>query len=190
MNIVYFKNFNESINNLDWTVLSPNQIEEYKDTLFKLVSNAYSTDNGHFGIMNPNDCSKYDFWEVMNIDSDDDIDILIFGKKTKWGIKRSGIGHDSTHFAKKEVLRRSAEQLKNGEIWSEMSSKLAYIMLNQYRCPFVSNKENVYKMFGINNIRWIGTHPENKTDKYVNGWYYRNIDGKWLLNIIIGNPIF
>ena len=77
-------------------LINRNDLDEVKDNLYVLVDNAYSKLGGNVSIKNPDDVLKREYWEAIDIDNDPDADAVLFGKKTKHGIKISVI-HQLNH---------------------------------------------------------------------------------------------
>ena len=108
----YLKLFEDTFNDIykrknKWIkLIDDNKIDELKNNLFILVNNAYSKIGGNNVIKSPDDIFKRSYWEAIDIDTDPDADSLIFGKKTNYGIKITGIGHDGNRRTKKRLLNK------------------------------------------------------------------------------------
>ena len=70
--------------------------DKLKQTLFDLISTAYAPLGGHLKFKSPEDIGdpELKYWKMADVDSDPDLDVVYFGKKTPFGIKHTGIGHD------------------------------------------------------------------------------------------------
>src|ERR1035437_4479199 len=106
------------------TLRDNNDLEEIKNNLYVLVDNAYSKLGGNVSIKDPDDVIKRDYWEAIDLNDNPDADAVIFGKKTKHGIKISGIGHDGEKKSKLDLLHRLVETLKKKGHFIEASGKL------------------------------------------------------------------
>ena len=86
-----------------WTKLTDKDLEEYKDDIFKLIQVAYEYIGGHVNFKNPNDVNttKGKFYEIDDIDGDQDPDAVTVAKKTSHGVKHLATGHDGSKEAKK-----------------------------------------------------------------------------------------
>jgi hypothetical protein len=72
---------------------------ELAGEFFELISTAYSVIGGHAKIKSPEDVfgdPDWNYWEGLDIHGDEDFDMIMFGKKTKFGVKYSGVGHDGS----------------------------------------------------------------------------------------------
>jgi hypothetical protein len=63
---------------------SASDLEDVKQTLFDLISNAYAPIGGHVKFKSPDDVKDPDltYWMVADIDADPEIDVVYFGNKT------------------------------------------------------------------------------------------------------------
>jgi hypothetical protein len=161
---------------------------ELAGELFNLITIAYSEIGGHAKIKSPEDIFSdpdWNFWEGTDIHGSQDFDIVIFGQKTKFGVKFSGVGHDGAKDSKKEYLDDLGSDLKNLGYYIESSGKFAEILMNKYGCPVIEDEETVVKVLG-KQVQWIGksSNPEHTG----NGWYIRNIGGHPHEKILIGRP--
>jgi hypothetical protein len=170
-----------------WVELSTDEKGEIHHNLYNLISSAYDTrfEGGHPRIDNPqsiiNDKDLV-FWKSSDIDDDPYADVVIFGR-SEHGTKLSGIGHDNSRLSKDEVMKHSAEILKQNGFWIEVSGKVAERLL-QLGCSYVDNEEDVVKVLNGKPItKWLG-----------DGWYERPVNyfkNEWndvRQKMIIGNP--
>jgi hypothetical protein len=159
---------------------------ELAGEMFNLISIAYSEIGGHAKIKSPEDVFSdpdWNFWEGIDIHGSQDFDIIMFGQKTRYGIKFSGVGHDGSGDAKKEYLNDIGKDLKNLGFYLEASGKLSEILINKYGCPTVKSEDEVVKVLG-KQVKWIGELKGSSGD----GWYIRNIGGHPHEKILLGRP--
>ena len=165
---------------------------EFDDELSKevhdLVNIAYKPIGGHLKLRTPNDVykqakSKYQDWGAIDIDDDIYADVVNFGKRTKYGIKYTGSGHDGQRSSKKAMLNQIAHNLKQRGYYAEVSDKLADILINKYNVPIISDIETIVKL-NKHDFNFVGNIPNS--DAY--GWYYRDIAGKYKAKILVGRP--
>lgn len=159
---------------------------ELAPEIFNLIRIAYSEIGGHVKIQKPADVLSdpdWTFWAGTDLHDTSDFDLIVFGQKTRFGIKFSGVGHDGTSDSKREYLSSQAEDLKSEGYFAEVSDKLADILLSKYEVPVVDNQKNVEKVLG-KKVKWIGDIPS----KPGNGWYSRSIGGGIHTKILVGNP--
>jgi hypothetical protein len=128
-------------------LLNDNKLDEIKDNLFILVNNAYSKLGGNKVIKSPEDIFKRNYWEAIDIDQDPDADALIFGRKTNFGIKITGIGHDGNKSSKKKLIEKLYNQLKKRGYYMEASGKVKE-KLDELDTPYIKNKNDIEKIIG------------------------------------------
>lgn len=165
----------------------PKKHPELAGELFNLISTAYAEIGGHAKINSPSDIFSdpdWNFWEGVDIHGDENFDIVMFGQKTKYGIKFSGVGHDGSRSAKKSYLDDRGADLHKLGYYIEVSGKLAEILIGKYNCPVVSDKETVEKVLN-KKVDWIGKNP---SDGPGDGWYERSIGGHPHDKILLGKP--
>ena len=71
------------------------------------------------------------------------------GKKTKYGIKFSGVGHDGQKISKKEYLERTSDFLHKKGFYVEVSDKMAQILLNKYKVPYLDDPQKVKEVINL-----------------------------------------
>lgn len=170
-------------------VFDPNKHKEIAEELFDLISTAYAEIGGHVKIQKPEDIFSdpdWNFWEGVDIHGSEDFDLIMFGQKTKYGIKYSGVGHDGGKDSKEFYLDSRGKELKQLGYYIEASGKLAEILMNKYKVPFVDNEEEVEKVLG-KKVQWEGKNPDNPGST-GSGWYIRMIGGHPHAKILLGNP--
>jgi hypothetical protein len=162
---------------------------ELANEFFTLISTAYEEIGGHAKIKSPTDVfadPNWNFWEGVDIHGDENFDIILFGQKTKYGIKVSGVGHDGTSQAKREYLVRQSDDLHKPGFYAETSGKIASILISKYNCPIVNSQEEVERVLG-KPVVWVGENPSDKSAP-GNSWYIRNIGGHDHAKIMLGKP--
>jgi len=159
---------------------------ELSGELFDLIATAYAEIGGHAKIKSPDDIfsdPSWNYWEGLDIHGTQDFDMVMFGKKTKFGIKYSGVGHDGTKDAKRAYITTRGKELNKLGYYIEVSGKIADILISKYNVPVVSDKETVDKVIG-KDVTWIG----KKEGEPGNGWYSRKLGGASHDKILIGRP--
>lgn len=162
---------------------------ELANEFFTLINIAYAEIGGHTKINNPSQVFSdpdWNYWAGTDIHDTSDFDIIIFGKRTKYGIKYAGVGHDGSKEAKKEYLDQRGRELKKLGYYIEVSGKLAEILINKYNVPIVDSQEEVEKVLG-KPVDWLGKNPENPSATGT-GWYQRMLGGKIHNKIMLGRP--
>ena len=160
---------------------------ELAGEFFDLIATAYSAIGGHAKIKSPEDVfadPDWNYWEGLDIHGDQDFDMIMFGKNTKFGVKYSGVGHDGSSPAKREYISARGRDLQKLGFYIEVSGKIADILMNSYNVPSVSDEKIVEKVLG-KKVDWIGM----KKGQPGNGWYSRKLGGKMHDKILLGRPM-
>lgn len=165
---------------------NPHKHPELKGEIFDLIQTAYAEIGGHVKFKTPDDIladPELDWWEGEDLHGSPDMDLIMFGKKTKYGIKFTGVGHDGEKDSKREYLDARGKDLKKLGFYIEVSGKLSEILINKYKVPIVEDENEIQKILG-RPIKWIGSR-EGYTG---NGWYERLIGGEMHHKILLGRP--
>ena len=173
-----------------WMQIKPRKHPELAGEFFDLITIAYSTLGGHAKVNSPEDVfadKDWTFWQGIDIHGSPDLDLIIWGQNTKYGVKFSGVGHDGEKDTTREYLSHKANILKKSGYYGEVSGKLADIMLDKYGVPSIDNQEEVEKLLNGKDIEWHGKDPEN-TSRSGDGWYTRMLGGNKHKKIMIGKP--
>jgi hypothetical protein len=154
--------------------LSIDDIIEYENEIFNLISNAYKDKGGNLEIKDISDINKSDvkYWIANDIDIDPDIDIVLGGKSTKNGIKMTMMGQDGSREAKKESILKLIDLMKTKGFYAEMDLDLA----TKLGLNYISD-ENI-----IRNI--INKNLTMNSD----GSYDREIAGESHTKVLVGIP--
>jgi hypothetical protein len=163
--------------------------EELKQTLFDLIQTAYAPIGGHLKFKSPDDIKDPDlkYWKMADIDADPEIDVVYFGKKTSFGIKHTGIGHDGEKPNIKNLLIKKSAELKKPGNYVEVSKGAFDSFVKKGGVPIIDDEEMVRKVLGprrSGEMTWYGEHPEGTYPG--NGWYMRKIGGKEVAKTMIG----
>lgn len=170
-------------------VFDPKKHPELSTEFFDLISTAYAEIGGHAKIKSPTDVFSdpdWNWWEGLDIHGSNDFDIVMFGQKTKYGVKFSGVGHDGSKEAKRAYISSRAEDLLKPGYYIEVSGKLAEILIDKYHCPVVNKESVVEKVMG-RELDWKGKNPEDP-NMPGDGWYLRSIGGHLHAKIMLGKP--
>lgn len=167
----------------------PKKHPELSSEFFDLISTAYAEIGGHAKVKSPDDVfadPNWNWWEGVDIHGTTDFDIVMFGSKTKYGVKFSGVGHDGSREAKRAYIESRAEDLVKPGYYIEVSGKLAEILISKYRCPVVNDEAKVEKIMG-RDLDWKGKCPDDP-NMPGDGWYVREIGGHLHAKIMLGRP--
>ena len=181
MSLIYPKN--------KWVNLDVYDKDYLKDELFTIIDKAYSPIGGHVRINSP-DAVENDkdltYWNAINIEGDD-ADAVLFGKKTQFGYKISGIGHNGKKESKQELMSHLAKLLHKPGYYIEISDRPAEILVKNYYVSFIDTPEEIEKLFPGSKVQWVGKHPEHPS--VVDGFYRRSIEGGMTgIEIVLGKP--
>lgn len=172
-----------------YTSLSSTDVDDTKKELFDLIQTAYAPIGGHLKFKSPADVKdpKLKHWIAADIDADPEIDVVYFGKKTPFGIKHTGIGHDGERTNIKNLLIAKTKELKQPGNYVELSGGAFDSFVGKGGVPTIDDEETVRKILGPDReIVWHGAHPTQPGKKGA-GWYTRKIGGKETTKIIAGN---
>ena len=174
-----------------WVELTGREVAsnpELAQELLDLVNTAYAPIGGHVKLRTPADIARNaSFWMASDIDSDAEPDVVSLAKKTTYGLKSVGMGHDGSRTAKDFVLTKKAKSLNQRGNYAEMSGAIAHIMLKRHGAPSVNSQEEVERVLG-KQVEWVGAHPDGKYPRNP-GWYVRDIAGQRHMKILLGMPL-
>lgn len=159
---------------------------ELADEFFDLIQTAYKELGGHAKVKSPADVFSdpdWNYWEGVDLHGTRDFDMIMFGKKTRFGVKYSGVGHDGSSTAKRSYLSSKGVELQNLGYYIEVSGKIANILMKDYGVPVVTDQATVEKVLG-KPVEWIGSKPGEQGT----GWYSRKIGGTKHDKILLGRP--
>lgn len=159
---------------------------ELSDEFFNLISTAYAEIGGHAKIKSPDDVFSdpdWNYWEGVDIHGDNNFDMIMFGQKTNYGIKYSGVGHDGSSPAKRAYISARGKELQKLGYYIEVSGKIAEILLEKYDVPVVTDIKVIEKVLG-KKVDFIGTLEGMPG----NGWYSRMLGGHKHSKILLGRP--
>ena len=164
----------------------PRKHPELAPEIFDLINTAYAELGGHLKVKEPEDVLKnteWSYWSGVDIHGSPDFDIVMFGQKTPYGVKFSGVGHDGEKDSKRAYLDQRGEDLKKPGFYIECSGKLAEILINKYHCPVVEDEAEIRKLIPTM-TKFIGPMEGVSGE----GWYTRPIGGHDHAKIIVGRP--
>ncbi len=159
---------------------------ELADEFFDLIQTAYQELGGHAKVKSPADVFSdpdWNYWEGVDLHGTQDFDMIMFGKKTRFGVKYSGVGHDGSPAAKRSYISAKGAELKNLGYYIEVSGKLANILMKDYGVPIVTDQATVERVLG-KPVEWIG----NKPGEQGTGWYARKLGNTKHDKILLGRP--
>ncbi len=172
--------------------IGTSDIAAHKQELFNLIQTAYASIGGHLKFKSADDVKDpaLKYWMAADIDKDPEIDVVYFGKKTPFGIKHTGIGHDGEKPNIKNLLIRKSKELRTPGNYVEISGGAFDSFVKKGNVPVVEDEELVRKVLGpkrSSQTTWHGQHPKDSS-KTGNGWYSRIIGSKTTTKIMAGLP--
>lgn len=163
---------------IEW--MKRKELAQLKKELFVLINNSYGPIGGHVRVSSVDKVldPALTYWEAVDLDVDPDADAVIFGKKTRGGIKISGMGHDGTSRSKSDLMNMFSKQLTKSGYWVESSGRFADVMYGK-GVPYVKDPKVIEKLFGTK-VEWLN-------DK---GRYRRKIDNALRSDVetVFGTP--
>jgi len=167
--------------------LGDEEKKQAQQDLFDLIDNAYASIGGHVKFKKPSDVMdpELEFWKAADIDDDPELDVVYFGKKTPFGTKHTGIGHDGDRGNIKNLLIRKSSELKSPGNYVEVSGAAYKVFVDRGGVPVIDNEEKVRAILKGKELEWHGEHPEGKQPG--NGWYTRTIGGQKITKTMAGN---
>lgn len=162
-----------------WQPIPSSELKDFEDEIFDLISRAYAPVGGHPNYNKAGDVTGAEGsseYEVIDLDSDPDIDAVAVSKDKSAGKKFVATGHDGSSQAKSKVVNHKAELLKKPGHYIEVSGKLKDILAAKGVEP-VSDEESVRKILQGKDIEWLG-----------NGEYKRVIGGQLHTKMMMGKP--
>jgi len=174
-----------------YTKLGTSDVDATKEELFNLIQTAYASIGGHLKFKSASDVKDPDlkYWVAADIDADPELDVVYFGKKTPFGIKHTGIGHDGDKSNIKNLLIRKTKELKSSGNYVELSGGAFKSFVGRGGVPTIDDEDLVRAILGqrrSDQTVWHGAHPTSPAMK-GNGWYTRKIGGKETTKIMAGN---
>jgi hypothetical protein len=172
--IQFLKILNE-IQRGEW--FEPKNLDEYKKQILKLIQTAYAPIGGNLKFNTVSDITKAggQFFKVVDLDSDDDIDAVLVYKNRDAGNKGVAMGHDGSRLSKSHSTKKILNDLNRKYYFLEASGPMEKLLLKA-NVPYVDN-ENIVKKILKKEIEWVG-----------DGKYYRDISGNKVQKRLFGTP--
>ena len=160
-----------------WTPILRSELPRFKKIIFDLIATAYAPIGGHANVKDKEDLpAEGDFFDVIDVDGDDDIDATTVAKYKSAGKKFVAIGHDGSSAGKSAAVNHQVDKLKSGGHYVEVSGKMRDIFLGKGLAP-VTDEKAVRKALKGKDIKWNG-----------DGSYDRKIGGSIHTKMMFGKP--
>lgn len=161
-----------------WVNASDKELKQYSDEIYQMIKQSYADVGGHPKFKSSGDINRGDVqsWDIEDIDTDPEPDVVMGSKKTNIGIKHQLAASDGTSNAKKELVKQFIKKLKQPGNYVEASHKVADILVAN-SIPVITDKETVEKILKGKDIKWLG-----------NGYYSRKMSGMSITKRLFGKP--
>ena len=160
-----------------WRPLSPSEIEDDKDELFKMIDLAYAPLGGHPNVTKPDDVKTAgDNYSVINLDDDPEDDATVTYKTRAGGTKLVAMGHDGSKPARSAAVSKTVSDLNKNGFYIEVSGTILDI-LKAKGVAIVDDEATVKSALKGKDIKWHG-----------DGSYDRNLGGKVHRKVMMGKP--
>jgi len=179
------KAFDDIYSKHKWYLVNNNK-PLIKNNLFTLVNLAYDDIGGHVRINSPDKVvqdQELNFWTAIDVNNNDPYaDAVIFGKKTKYGIKISGFGHTTKIDSTGTLIDHLIKLLSTIGYFIEACGKVGKMLL-RHDAPVVHDIDVIKEIFVEYGKDAIFLDPEHI-------WYKRTINvGTEVKEILFGKPI-
>jgi hypothetical protein len=161
-----------------WVNATDKDLDDYTDDIINMVNVTYGKIGGS-PIANMK--SKQDLkklapnWELQDVDNEPDADVAIASKKKSAGTKYVVGASDGGSKAKKVLITRLLQGLKQSGNYAELSGAPAHIV-DKAGIPYIDDEQVVRKTLK-KDITWKG-----------DGWYERDIKGTKRTKRLYGKP--
>lgn len=160
-----------------WVRLKGNDFKEFAEELFDMIQKTYAPIGGHPNYKSPSDINPSDasYWQVIDVDSDDDPDAVSVAKIKPPGKKYVAGATDGEKPSKRAYISSRIDVLKKPGNYVEASHKIADILASN-GVPIIDDEDKVRKTLK-KDIVWIG-----------DGYYKRKIGSKMYTKRLFGVP--
>lgn len=160
-----------------WMPVLGSELPSFKKQIYDLIATAYSPIGGHVNLKDKEDLpGEGDFFDVIDVDGDDEIDATTVAKYKSSGKKFVALGHDGSSAGKSAAINHQVDKLKKGGYYVEVSGKMKDILMGKGLVP-VTDEESVRRALKGKEIKWNG-----------DGTYDRKIGGTMHTKIMFGKP--
>lgn len=155
--------------------------------LFDLIDRSYQDIGGHVDFQSPSDLpGNHSIWTAIDLDGNMEPDAVIFGKRTPYGTKWTGLATDGSREAKIAALDSHVKHLQTPGNYAEVSGAAGHIYMTRFHLPCIEKAKDVQRLLGPHRpITWIGSHPDGLYPTY-RGFYTRNLGGRSHMKIMLG----
>jgi hypothetical protein len=160
-----------------WTPIMRSELPRFKRIIFDLIKTAYSPIGGHSNVKDKEDLpAEGDYFDVIDVDGDDEIDAATIAKHKPSGKKFVALGHDGSSAGKSAAVNHQVDKLKKGGYYVEVSGKMRDIFIGKGLAP-VTDEATVRRALKGKELKWHG-----------DGSYDRQIGGTMHTKMMFGKP--
>ena len=160
-----------------WTPILRSELPRFKRIIFDLISTAYGPIGGHSNVKDKEDLpDEGDFFDVIDVDGDDEIDAATIAKYKPAGKKFVALGHDGSSAGKSAAVNHQVDKLKKGGYYVEVSGKMRDIFIGKGLAP-VTDEATVRRALKGKELKWN-----------EDGSYDRKIAGSMHTKMMFGKP--
>ena len=160
-----------------WTPIMRSELPRFKEIIFDLISTAYGPIGGHSNVKDKEDLpGEGDFFDVIDVDGDDEIDAATIAKYKPAGKKFVALGHDGSSAGKSAAVNHQVDKLKKGGYYVEVSGKMRDIFIAKGLAP-VTDEATVRRALKGKELKWN-----------EDGSYDRKIAGSMHTKMMFGKP--
>ena len=160
-----------------WTPIMRSELPDFKKKIFDLIATAYAPIGGHANVKDKEDLpDEGDFFDVIDVDDDNEIDAATVAKFKPAGKKFVALGHDGSSAGKSAAVNHQVDKLKSGGHYVEVSGKMKDIFIGKGLEPVMDEKA-VRKALKGKDLKWNG-----------DGTYDRKIAGSIHTKMMFGKP--
>ena len=160
-----------------WTPIMRSELPDFKKKIFDLIATAYAPIGGHANVKDKEDLpDEGDFFDVIDVDDDNEIDAATVAKFKPAGKKFVALGHDGSSAGKSAAVNHQVDKLRSGGHYVEVSGKMKDIFIGKGLEPVMDEKA-VRKALKGKDLKWNG-----------DGTYDRKIAGSIHTKMMFGKP--
>ena len=159
----------------EWKPISKNELKDIEKQILDLINNAYGSIGGHPNYKSVGDLVGSEY-QVIDLDSDPELDGVAVTKQRAGGTKHVGIGHDGSSPAKRATVSYTFDKLDEPGYYIEASGAIENIL----------RKAGVVQVTDEETIRKALKGKEIKV--YDDGTYDRILGGKKFRKTMFGIP--
>ena len=152
----------------EWKPISKGELKDIEKQILDLINNAYSSIGGHPNYKSVGDLAGSDY-QVIDLDSDPELDGVAVTKQRAGGTKHVGIGHDGSSPAKRATVSYTIDKLDEPGNYIEASGAIESI-LRKAGVVQVTDEETIRKALKGKEIKF---YDDGSYDRILGGKKYR-----------------